>query len=91
MAAEVQITLFGLRGGHASRTRLTERVSPDATVWDILLRLREAARPDERLATLDPEALLVLVNGQPINYLDGWETCVSPGDEITYMIKASGG
>ncbi len=91
MASQVTVILFGLKGGHASKTRLTEPVGSDTTVGDILLRLRGAARPGERLATVDPEALLVLVNGQPINYLDGWETCVRPGDEITYMLKAAGG
>jgi hypothetical protein len=89
--SQVTIQLFGLVGGSATKTRLSQPCEPDTTVQDIWQRLQREAHPEDRIATVDPAVLLVLVNGHPIDYLDGWETHVVESDVVTYMIKAAGG
>ena len=93
VSAESQVTiqLFGLVGGSATKTRLCKPCELGTTVQDIWLRLQRDAHPEDRITTVDPDVLLVLVNGHPIDYLDGWETQVAEDDVVTYMIKAAGG
>jgi len=57
-------------------------------VWD---RVQGSAKSGERLATVDREALLALVNGRPIQYSDGWDTKLNDDDQVTFMIKTAGG
>ena len=87
----LSIRLFGMRGKDAGMNLLPETVQIGSSVQDIWSSLQSEADPDERLATVPSEALLVLVNGSPIEYGDGWETILNEGDEVTYMIKTSGG
>jgi molybdopterin converting factor small subunit len=57
----------------------------------LLAQLRSQAAPTDRLASADPDALLVLVNGRPVQYLQGWETRLGEQDEITFLLKTAGG
>ncbi len=87
----LSIRLFGMRGKDAGINFLPEIVQSGTTVQDIWSSLQGEADPGERLATVPRDALLVLVNGEPIDYGDGWDTILYDGDEITYMVKTSGG
>lgn len=89
--SQVTIHLFGLVGGSANKTRLSQPCEPGTTVQDIWQRLQSEAQPEDRIATIDSDVILVLVNGHPIDYLDGWKTRVSKDDVVTYMIKVAGG
>jgi molybdopterin converting factor small subunit len=61
------------------------------TVSGLLAQLRAQAKPDDRLASVPCEALLVLINGRPIQYLDGWDTVLRDRDEVAYLLKTAGG
>lgn len=87
----VNIKLFGLKGSSSHKTRLIQSFEPGSTIIDVWERLRNEANPDEKIASVDKRVLLVLINGTPIVYLDGWETCLVDGDQITFMVKTAGG
>jgi molybdopterin converting factor small subunit len=89
--AQVNLRLFGLGKGAASKTHLTQTLEPGTTVSTLWEGLRRDADPGDRLATIDREALLVLVNGRPIGFLAGWETQVANNDSVSFMPKAFGG
>lgn len=93
MQSTVNITvrLFGLRGGDSRLTRLPDSVPAAMTVRALLDQLRTQAAPTDRLASADPDALLVLINGRPVQYLQGWDTRLSEQDEITFLLKTAGG
>ncbi|HSB89489.1 MAG TPA: MoaD/ThiS family protein [Anaerolineales bacterium] len=88
---QVIVRTFGLRGRDSSLTRMPTGLSAGTTVGDLLAHLRTRARPGDRLASVQSDTLLVLVNGRPIQYLSGWETVLRDGDEITCMLKTAGG
>ncbi len=89
----IQLRLFGvLRGRRMNRIeKQTFPFSPNLTVGKVLSELQSCAEPASPLATLHRDALLVLVNGRPIQHLDGWDTLLSRGDTLTLMVKAFGG
>lgn len=89
--SQVEIILFGFLGGASAKTRFAQEIEPDSTVRQVLSHLQSSAQVGEKIGTVNPEALLVLVNGQPIEYLEGWETRLSGGDRVTFLIKAAGG
>ncbi len=90
-AFDVKIKLFGLKGSSSSKTQLTESVENGTTIDDVWLKLRSEANPDDKIATIDRRILLALINGTPIAYLNGWETSLVDGDQITFLIKTAGG
>jgi molybdopterin converting factor small subunit len=89
--AQVNLRLFGLGKGDASRVHLIQSIEPGTTVHTLWERLRRESGPGEKLATIEREALLVLVNGHPIRLLAGWDTQVSDDDSVSFMPKAFGG
>ena len=89
--AQVHLRLFGLGRGAASKAHLTQSIEPGTTVSTLWEGLRRDADPGDRLATIDREGLLVLVNGRPIGFLAGWETRVADNDSVSFMPKAFGG
>jgi molybdopterin converting factor small subunit len=88
---QVVVRIFGLRGRDSRLRRMPARLPGGTSVRGLLARLRSQAAADDRLVTVDPEALLVLVNGRPIQYLDGWDTALREGDEIACLLKTAGG
>lgn len=88
---QVIVRLFGLSGGVSRLTRSPIEMPMGTTVQGLLDRLRSQAAPGDRLAAVHPDGLLVLVNGHPIQYLDGWNTVLRDRDEITYLVKTAGG
>lgn len=83
--------LFGLGRKDASKVNLAQSIEPGTTVCALWQAVQCESAPGEKLAVIDREALLVLVNGRPIRFLAGWETQVADGDTVTYMPKAFGG
>jgi molybdopterin converting factor small subunit len=90
-ALNVKIKLYGLFGGSATKTRLIQSHEPGSTIEDVWQRLRSEAKPEDKIAVIDRRILLALINGTPIQYLNGWDTCLAEGDQITLMIKTAGG
>ena len=87
----VTIKLYGLIGGSATKVRVIQSYEPGSTIEDVWQRLRSEANPEDKIAVLDQRILLGLINGTPIVYLNGWETCLADGDMVTFMIKTAGG
>ena len=88
---QVIVRLFGLRDGHSRLNKFSEVIGSETTVQDLWSRIQSTAKPGERLATVDPKALLVLVNGRPVHLLGGWQARLNDRDEVTFMLKVAGG
>lgn len=88
---EVRVLLFGLGDKAAGRIKLVQPVGPDATVEDLWLSLKIPGTDGGVLSRVEHKALLVLVNGEPIEYLDGWSTRLADNDQVTYLRKTIGG
>jgi molybdopterin converting factor small subunit len=88
---QVRVLLFGLGDKAAGKTKLVQQVGPDATVEELWLSLPVSAADAGTNGHVERRALLVLVNGEPIEYLDGWSTRLSDNDQVTYLRKAVGG
>lgn len=90
-SVDITVRLFGLRGSDSGLTHLPTCVASGFTVRALLDQLRAQAAPTDRLASVNPDALLALVNGRPAQYLQGWDTPLNEGDEISFLLKTAGG
>jgi molybdopterin converting factor small subunit len=88
---KVRVLLFGLNGEAAGKTQMTQSAKSGTTVEDLWLQLQGTELPNGRIAAVNRAVLLVLVNGQPIDYLEGWKTKLHHKDQITYMRRTVGG
>jgi hypothetical protein len=87
----VNVRLFGLGTGDASRKHLAKEIASPVNIRTLWLSLQSEGQPDEKLAQTQPEALLVLVNGTPIHLLEDWDTPLCEGDTVLFMRMAVGG
>ncbi|NIM95340.1 MAG: hypothetical protein GTO18_16720 [Anaerolineales bacterium] len=87
----VNIRLFGLSGMASRMNKFSQPIQGATSVELLWAEIQNSAEPGELIATIDRDALLVLVNGRPIHLLDGWQTRAQDGDEITFMLKTAGG
>jgi len=68
-----------------------------ATVRDVIKALAESLPADAQRMLIDPDLndprpnALILLNGREINVLEGLETTISDGDEVTLIPVAHGG
>jgi molybdopterin converting factor small subunit len=88
----VRLRLFGLRA--ARMNRIEEEpfpFSPGLTVAGVWTELQQGCEPKSPMASLQRDMVLALVNGAPIQRLNGWETPLANGDTLTFMVKAFGG
>jgi len=88
----VRVRLFGLRAARMSR--IEEEPFPFSaglTVAAVWSELQKGSEPKSPMASLQRDMVLALVNGAPIQRLDGWETPLANGDTLTFMVKAFGG
>ncbi len=89
----IRLRLFGLSLGHGAR--IEEQVRPytsGLTVGRLWADLQQRADPHAPMASLQREMVLALVNGTPIQRLEGgWDTPLADGDTVTFMVKAFGG
>jgi molybdopterin converting factor small subunit len=90
--AAIRLRLFGLRGPRMARIEEeTFPSSPGLTVGRVWSELQRTAESTAPLASLPRDVMLALVNGAPIQRLAGWETPLTVGDTVTFMVKAAGG
>ncbi len=92
----VEVKLLGVFRGLAGIDRLVLKFE-HATVRDVVQALAESFPINTRAMFIDPELndprpnALVLLNGREISVLEGLETTISDGDEITLIPVAHGG
>ena len=94
---EIHLRLFGLGEQAAGRTESTVRLSPGDTVGSLM----EALRTESSYLSAYPpfgfaqdkavDRLLILVNGRSVHILQGLDTPLAHGDQVTIMPKAFGG
>lgn len=89
----IRLRLFGLNQGRSAR--IEEQAwpyTPGLTVGGLWADLQQRADPHAPMASLQREMVLALVNGMPIQRLEGgWDTPLAEGDTVTFMVKAFGG
>lgn len=88
---EVELLSFLQRAAGASRVEMEA-----ATVAQLLAALTSRYGETFRRELMTPEGRLkpgiaVLVNGRNINFLQGLDTSLSPGDKVTIVPPAGGG
>ena len=88
---KVSIRLFGMQNGHARLNKFDLNIKTGMTIQELWDQVQSSAKPGERLATVDQDALLALINGRPIHYTDGWDTQLNADDQVTFMLKTAGG
>ena len=96
MKARVKVRLLGIfRGLSGKSEMLLELEQP--TVRKVIQTVAKSLTPDTNRLLIDTELndprpnALVLLNGKEINVLNGLETGVEDGDELTIIPVAHGG
>lgn len=96
LPVKVRVRLLGVFRGLLSRSQLTLEVKR-ATVKGVIQAVAKSMSADARQLLVDPELddprpnALVLLNGKEISVLNGLETRIQDGDEITLIPVAHGG
>lgn len=97
MTTEVSVRLLGIFRGYAGKSRITLRLE-QPTVREVIQKLADSLLPLEaKRLLLDPELndprpnALILVNGKEIGVLNGLETEIKKGDEVTLIPISHGG
>lgn len=96
MTLNVRVRLLGVFRGLAGKDQLLLTLER-ATVREAIQALIERLPTEIGAMLIDPELndpqpnALVLLNGREINVLNGLETVVSDGDEVTLIPVAHGG
>ena len=102
---EVHLRLFGLGGQAAGRTESTMHLVRGKTVGSLMAALRTEGSYLSAYLPFDPstglrtsfaqdkaeDRLLILVNGRSVHILQGLDTTLTDGDQVTIMPKAFGG
>jgi molybdopterin converting factor small subunit len=89
---KVIVNIIGVEVKLKQETQL-ESVSP--LLKDVLRTLKDQDRDqlkrfiNDDLSPID--CSVILVNGRNILSLDGWETYIHEGDELTFMVPVAGG
>jgi molybdopterin converting factor small subunit len=106
MDMEIHLRLFGLGEQAAGRTERTIHLSQGDTVSSLMETLRTVEGsslsahfpfdPSTELRTSSAQGkaedrLLILVNGRSVHILQGLDTPLADGDQVTIMPKAFGG
>lgn len=86
------VNVIGVEVKLKQETQL-ESVSP--LLKDVLRTLKDQDRGQLKRFINDDlspvDCSVILVNGRNILSLDGWETCIHEGDELTFMVPVAGG
>lgn len=96
MKLNINVRLLGVFRGLAGNDRLMLKPT-GATVGHVVQALAESLPIEARAMLIDPELndprpnALVLLNGREISVLNGLETTISDGDEVTFIPVAHGG
>jgi molybdopterin synthase sulfur carrier subunit len=96
MAVEVTVRLLGVFRGLSGKSQISLRLGK-STIKDAIRSLSKSFPPEARKLLVgsgfdDPRLnALILLNGKEINVLEGLETKIHEGDEITLIPIAHGG
>ena len=94
MDMEIHMRLFGLGEQAAGRKESTMHLSRGDTVGSLMEALRiEGSCLSAHLKefAVAEDRLLILVNGRSVHILQGLDTPLTDGDQVTIMPKAFGG
>jgi molybdopterin converting factor small subunit len=89
--ATVIIRLFGFgsrASGYETETRV---ISEGTTIRELWENLRTSANPESLLAHMEEKKVWVLINGRHFNQAEKWQTPLTDGDTVTFMVYAMGG
>lgn len=93
---EVRIKLLGVFGRAYGTHRVKLRIGKDESIKKVIRRIAESSE-ELRRVLIDPVLespapnAVILINGKEISALDGLETPVADGDEITLIPVVHGG
>ena len=96
MTVKVKIRLLGVFRGFSGKSQISLRLGK-ATVRNVVQTLAKSLSKEARGLLLDAELndpcpnALILLNGKEINVLNGLETEVKEGDEVTLIPISHGG
>ena len=96
MTVNIKIRPLGVFRQLIEKDQIAMKLSK-ATIRDVVQALAESMSLEARRLLIDPELndprpnTLILVNGREISALNGLETEVSDGDEVTFIPVAHGG
>jgi molybdopterin converting factor small subunit len=96
MTVNVKVRLLGVLRGAVGRRQLSIKLERP-TVEDVVLAVAKVLKTEDRGLLIDPElndprsSVLILLNGQEINVLNGLSTKISENDEVTFIPVAHGG
>jgi len=92
----VSVRLLGIFRGYAGKSRITLRLE-QPTVREVIQKLADSLPLEAKRLLLDPELddprpnALILVNEKEIGVLNGLETEIKKGDEVTLIPISHGG
>jgi len=96
LTVHVKIRLLGVFRGFSGKSQLALKLE-QATVRNVIQTLAESLTTEAKRLLIDPELndprpnALILLNGREINVLNGLETEVDEGDEVTLIPISHGG
>jgi len=96
LTIHVKVRLLGVFRGFSGKSQLVLKLE-QATVRNVIQTLAESLTTEAKRLLIDPELndprpnALILLNGREINVLNGLETEVDEGDEITLIPISHGG
>ncbi len=96
MTVKVKIRLLGVFRGFSGKSQISLRLGK-ATVRNVVQTFAKSLSKEARGLLLDAELndprpnALILLNGKEINVLNGLETEVKEGDEVTLIPISHGG
>lgn len=96
MTLNIKVRLLGVFRSLAGKDQVQLKLE-HATIGDVIKALAESLPVDAQRMLIDPDLndprpnALILLNGREINVLEGLETKVSDGDEVTLIPVAHGG
>lgn len=96
MTTIVSVRLLGIFRGYAGKSRITLRLE-QPTVREVIQKLADSLPLEAKRLLLDPELddprpnALILVNEKEIGVLNGLETEIKKGDEVTLIPISHGG
>jgi molybdopterin synthase sulfur carrier subunit len=92
----ITVRFIGSFRGVSGKNKLSMRVKDAVPLSKVIKRIVEE-QPRLKRALIDPELedprpkTLILVNGREISVLDGLDTIVENGDEVTFIPVVHGG
>jgi len=96
LVVNVKVRLLGVFRGFHGKSQLSLKLE-QATVRSVVQTLAESLPPEARRLLIDSELgdprpnALILLNGKEISVLDGLETKIGEGDEVTLIPISHGG